>query len=80
MIFWTGSGLSKKKQVTFNSTFYPVFKNVAKIIKELHLLLTLDQANKKVFSEAPIFDSKNTKGLKDHLVRAAVPQSKRGQI
>ena len=45
-----------------------------KILKELHLLLTLDQAHEKVFAEVPIIEFKNTKSLKDHLVRAALPQ------
>ena len=45
-----------------------------KILKELHLLLTLDQAHERVFSEVPIIEFKNTKSLKDHLVRAVLPQ------
>ena len=55
-------------------TYYPVFKDVRKILKELHLLLTPDQAHKKVFSEVPIIGFKNAKCLKDHLVRAVLPQ------
>ena len=55
-------------------TYYPVFKNVRKILKELHCLLTPDQAHKKVFSEVPIIDFKNSKSLKDHLLRAVLPQ------
>ena len=55
-------------------TYYPVFKDVRKILKELHLLLKPDQAHQRVFSEAPIIGFKNTKSLKDHLVRAVLPQ------
>ena len=55
-------------------TYYPVFKDVRKILNELHLLLTPDQAHKKVFSEVPIIGFKNAKSLKDHLVRTALPQ------
>ena len=55
-------------------TYYPVFKTVRKILKELHLLLTPDQAHKKVFSEVPNIGFKNTKSLKDYLVRAVLPQ------
>ena len=55
-------------------TYYPVFKDVRKILKGLHLLLTPDQAHKKVFSEVPIIGFKNAKSLKDHLVRAVLPQ------
>ena len=42
--------------------------------KSLHLLLTQDQAHKKVFSEVPITGFKNAKGLKEHLVRVVLPQ------
>ena len=66
--------LQEKTQVTFNLTYYPVFKDVRKILKELDLLLTPDQAHERVFSEGPIIGFKNTKSLKDHLVRAVSPQ------
>ena len=55
-------------------TYYPVFKDVRKILKELHLLLTPDQAHKKVFSEVPITGFKNAKSLMDHFVIAVLPQ------
>ena len=64
----------EKTQGTFNLTYYPVFKDVRKILKELYLLLTPDQAHKKVFSEVPITGFKNAKSLKDHLVRPALPR------
>ena len=57
-----------------NLTFYPVFKDMRKVLKELHLLLTPDQAHNRVFSEVPIIGFKNAKSLKDHLVRAVLPQ------
>ena len=66
--------LQEKTQVTFNLTYYPVFKDVRKILKELHLLLTPDQVHKRVFSEVPIIRFKNTKSLKDHLVRTVLPR------
>ena len=56
----------EKTQVTFNLTYYPVFKDVRKILKDLHLLLTPDKTHKKVFSEVPIIGFKNAKSLKDH--------------
>ena len=74
MIFWTGKGLSKEKQISFNLIFYPVLKNVRKIFKELHLSLTPDQTHIKVFSEVPIIDFKSAKSLKDHLIRTVLPQ------
>ena len=45
-----------------------------KIAKELLLLLIPGQNQKRVFSEVPILSFKNTKSLKDHLVRAVLPQ------
>ena len=48
-----------------NALFVYVYKNVRKILEELHLLLTPDQAHKKVFSEACIIGLKNAKSLKD---------------
>ena len=65
--------LQKKTQVTFNLSYYPVFKDVRKILKKLHLLLTPDQAHKKVFSVLPIIGFKNAKSLKNHLVRSVLP-------
>ena len=64
----------EKTQVTFNLAYYLVFKDVRKILKELHLLLRPDQAHKNVFSEVHIIGFKNAKSLKDHLVRAVLPQ------
>ena len=58
-------------------TYYPVFKDVGKILKALHLLLTLDQAHKRVFSEVPIIGFKNAKSLKDHLRTAVLHQLER---
>ena len=66
--------LQQKTQIKFNLIYDPVFKNVRKILEELHLLLTPDQAHKKVFSEVPIIGFKNAKSLKDHFVRAVLPQ------
>ena len=65
--------LQEKTQIIFNLTYYPVFKNVRKILEKLHLLLTPDQSHKKVFSEVPIIGFKSTNSLKDHLVRAVLP-------
>ena len=65
--------LQEKSHITFDLTYYDIFKNVRKILEELHLLLTPDQAH-KFFSEIPIIGLENTKSLKDHLVRAVLPQ------
>ena len=54
-------------------TYYPVFKNLRKILKELCLLLTPGKAH-KVFTEVPITGFKNNRSLKDHLDRSVLPQ------
>ena len=55
-------------------TDYPGCKDIRKILKGLHLLLTPDQAHERVFSEVPTIGFKNAKSLQDHLVRAVLPQ------
>ena len=73
-LFNRKKNLQEKTQFTFNLTCCPVFKDVRKILKELHLLLRANQAHKRVFSEVPMFGFKNAKSYKDHLVRAVLPQ------
>ena len=63
----------EKTQIAFNLAYYPVFKNGRRILQELDLSLTPDQAFKKVFSEVPIIGFKNAKSPKDHLVRTVLP-------
>ena len=54
--------LSKyKTQLTFNLTYYPVFKNVRKILEELLLSLTPDQTHKKVFSKVALLVLKTSR-------------------
>ena len=62
----------EKTQITFNWACYPVFKNGRRILQELDLSLTSDQAFKKVFSEVSINGFKNAKSPKDHLVRTVL--------
>ena len=62
----------EKIQITFNWACYPVFKNGRRILQELDLSLTSDQAFKKVFSEVSINGFKNAKSPKDHLVRTVL--------
>ena len=61
-------------------TYYLLFKGVKQILKDLHLLLPVDQAHGRVFSNVRIIGFKNAKSLKDHLVRAAWPQLDREWI
>ena len=81
MISWIGKGLSKrKKYFKFNLTYYLLFKGVRQILKDFYLLLAVDHAHGRVFLDVPIIGFKNTKSLKDHLVRAALPQLDRELI
>ena len=67
--------LEKKKQqlserkLTFNITYYPVYRNVRSIMEELHILLTSNKEHKKVFPDMPVVGFRNGKSLKDYLVR-----------
>ena len=61
-------------------TYYLLFKGVKQILKDLHLLLPVDQAHVRVFLDGPIISFKYAKNLKDHLVRAVLPQLDREWI
>ena len=63
----------EQNKITFNLTYYPAFQNVKKILGELHTLLTPDVAHKTVFTNVPTIGFKNDRSLKDHLVRAVLP-------
>ena len=58
--------------LTFNVTYYPVFRHQKSQLKELHVILAWDEDHKKVFPEVPIIGFKNNKNLKSRLVRAAL--------
>ena len=63
-----------KNNTSYNKLiYYPVFQNVRNILQELHILLTPDQELKKVFQDIPVVGFGNGKSLKDHLVRAKLP-------
>ena len=64
---------SDQKKMTFNITYYRVFQNVRYIVQELHIPLTPDQGHKKVFQDILVVGFRNGKILKDHLVRAKLP-------
>ena len=66
--------LQEKTQFTFKLTYYLLFKAVRKLLRDLHVLLTVDQAHQRGFSEVPIMSFKNAKSFKYHLVRAALFQ------
>ena len=60
-------------KITFNLTYCPVFQNVKKMLAELHLFVTPDDAHKTVFAHVPIISFKNDSSLKNHLVRTVLP-------
>ena len=45
--------------LTFNVTYYPVFRHLKSQLKELHVILACDEDHKKVFHEVPIIGFKN---------------------
>ena len=57
-------------RITFNITYYPVFRDVRKILEELDAILASDDGYKKVFPDVPLVGFKNNKKLKAHLVRS----------
>ena len=61
-----------EQKLTFNITYYPAFQNVRAIPEELHLLLTPNNEDKKVFLNVPVTGFRNGKRLKDFLVRATL--------
>ena len=42
------------RKVTFNVTYYPVFRHLKSQLKQLHVILPCDEDHKKVFPEVPI--------------------------
>ena len=64
---------SDQNKLILNITYYPVFQNVRNILQELHVLLTPDQEHRKVFQDIAVVRFHNDKSLKDHLVRAKLP-------
>ena len=65
--------LSERK-LTFNITYYPVYRNVRSIMEELHILLTSNKEHKKLFPDVLVVGFRNGKSLKDYLVRAELPK------
>ena len=61
-------------RVTFNIKYYPVFKNIGILLEELHILLAPDEQHRNVFTDIPRIGFKNSKSLKDHLVRSVLPK------
>ena len=47
-------GQGNDSKLTFNVTYYPVFRHLKSQLKELHVILACDEDHKKVFPEVPI--------------------------
>ena len=62
-------------KLTFDVTYYPVFRHLKSQLKESHVILVCDKDHQKVFPELPNIGFKNNKNLKSDLVRAALPDN-----
>ena len=65
----------KQNKITFNITYHPVFRDVRKILEELHVILASDDGHKKVFPDFLMIGFKINKTFKVHLVRSQLPDS-----
>ena len=63
----------KQNKITFSIIFHPVFRDVRKILEELHVILASDDGHKKVFPHVPMIGFKNNKNLKAHMIRSQLP-------
>ena len=63
----------KQNKITFNITQLPVFRDVRKVLEELHVILASHDGHKKVFPDVPMAGFKINKNLKAHLVRSQLP-------
>ena len=63
----------KQNKITFNITQPSVFRDVRKVLEELHVILASQNGHKKVFPDVPMAGFKINKNLKAHLVRSQLP-------
>ena len=57
------------EQNNFNITYHPVFRDVRKILEELHVILASHDRHKKVFPDVPMIGFQINENLKAQLVR-----------
>ena len=62
--------LQYDNRITVKITYYPIFKNITKILEELHILLGPDKKRKKVIACIPRFGFEIGESLKDDLIRS----------
>ena len=63
----------KQSKISFNITYHLAFRNLRKILEELHVILAPDDGHKKVFPEVPMISFKINKNLKAHLIASQLP-------
>ena len=63
----------KQNKTTFNAIYHPVFRDVRKILEEVHVVLASDDGHKKELPDVPMVGFKVNKNLKAHLVRSELP-------
>ena len=54
----------KDSKLTFNFTYYPMFRHLKSPLKELHVVLACDENIEQVFPDVPIIGFKKNKNLK----------------
>ena len=62
----------KQNKITSNIIYHPVFRNVRKILQELHVILASYDGHKKVFPDVPMIGFKIEKKLKGTLGKVAI--------
>ena len=63
----------KQNKITFNVTYHLVFRDVRKILEELHVILASDDGHKKVFPDVPVIGFKIIKNFEARLVKSQLP-------
>ena len=63
----------KLNKTTFSITNHPVFRDVRKILEELHVVLAFDDGHKKLFPNVLMIGFKINKNLRAHFVRSQLP-------
>lgn len=66
---------TSETKLTLNITYYLVFTNVRIILQEPQSLLISDKKQKNIFLKVLIVEVRNSKNLKDYLVRATLPKA-----
>ena len=67
-------------KIVFNITYHSNFSNLKDTMSFLHLLITPEQEQQKVFHKVPIIGFQRAKSLEDILVRAKVPSVKKRRV